>query len=141
MNNRGSSLESSKKITDYFTRNRANSAGSPATTATSPYASLKRRDSQKCAEPGAVRKSSRISGKTQKNEPNMMVSSKRVRSPDIVSTRSKNAMGGPRQRKRQRKFDSDSDVEMSDYAVIYVKTPVRMSSETTENNLGACKKV
>ncbi|KAF8630624.1 hypothetical protein AX15_002776 [Amanita polypyramis BW_CC] len=135
MKNKSSqAVNSPKKITDYFMRNKASSAGSTVAPSASPsYASLRRRDSQKGEEPTAARKSSRLIERTGKNESIMITSSKRVRSPDIVSPQSKNTTSGERSRqsKRHRKFDNDSDVEMLDSAVMkplgHVGKPSRAS--------------
>lgn len=113
-----------KKITDYFTRRKRSDVGSTQALSTpTPRASRGRRVRQKGEE---LIKPSRLSMPSQRTESNASTLSKRMRSPDAVP-RSKltAASPGPKRSKRQRKFDSDSEVDLTDSAVIYVKPPVR----------------
>ena len=115
-----------KRITDYFTRRKSSDVGSTRALSTpTPRASRGRRVRQKGEEFGTLLKPRRLSIPSQRVESNASTLSKRMRSPDGVP-RSKpiTASPGPKRSKRQRKFDSDSDVDMSDSAVIYVKPPV-----------------
>jgi hypothetical protein len=116
-----------KKITDYFTRRKSSDVGSTQALSTpTPRTSRGRRVRQKGEELGTFLKASRQSMPSQRTESNASTLSKRMRSPDAVP-RSKTtaASPGPKRSKRQRKFDSDSDVDMTDSAVIYVKPSVR----------------
>lgn len=127
--NRGIPDDNAKKITDYFTRRKNSDVGSTQTLLTpTARASLARRDSQKGEESGTFAKPSKLSKPSQRTESNASTLSKRMRSPDAVP-RSKTTVAspGPKRSKRQRKFESDSDVDMRDLAVIYVKSPVRIT--------------
>lgn len=114
-----------KKITDYFTRRKSSDAGSIQALST-PTPRAGRRVRQKGEELGTSLKPSRQSMPSHRTGSNASTLSKRMRSPDAVP-RSKitAASPGPKRSKRQRKFDSDSDVDMTDSAVIYVKPSVR----------------
>ncbi|KAK2463224.1 hypothetical protein APHAL10511_004879 [Amanita phalloides] len=133
--NRDSPGDNPKRITDYFTRSKS-SAESIATISSSASNAFTRRDNQKNEEPVALRKSSRPTRAPLRRDIEMRTvsSSKRMRSPDVTSPRGKTSTtSGSRskQSKRQKKFESDSDVEMTNSAVIYVRSPGRSGKPST----------
>ena len=108
--------------------------GSTAALSVAARASLARRDNQKNEQSDA--KASRLSKSSIRIESNASTLSKRMRSPD-AEPRSKTtaATSGSKRSKRQKKFDSDSDVDMADSAVIYVKSLVRIAFKELRGNV------
>lgn len=126
--NRTLSGDNPKKITDYFARRKDSDVECTAALSTAGRASLARRDNQKNEQLDNLPKAIRLSKPSRRIESNASTLSKRMRSPD-AEPRSKTtaATSGSKRSKRQKKFDSDSDVDMTDLAVIYVKSPVRIA--------------
>ncbi len=126
--NRTLSGDNPKKITDYFARRKNSEEGSTAALSVAARASLALRDNQKNEQSDTLPKASRLPKSSLRIESNASTLSKRMRSPD-AEPRSKTiaATSGSKRSKRQKKFDSDSDVDMTDLAVIYVKSSVRVA--------------
>ncbi|KAF8633407.1 hypothetical protein AX17_004578 [Amanita inopinata Kibby_2008] len=127
----GSSPDNVKRITDYFMRKpggiqeRSVVASSSRVVSSSMTANLLKRE-----ETITLRKSARLTSVHAKTDRATSTSSKRVRSPDTVLAQNRNPVTNgfrSKSRKRQRKFESDSDVDMSDSRVVYVRSPVRAS--------------